>query len=657
MSADPTYDYLASGGMTDATPAADPTMQFLKSGGASAPGQAGFDTPIAQYLHAQVSGAMQNIGETGRVLYDWGTGKVHSIADADASAKAYAAEHPAYQPETESGKTVAKVMGSPLNPLNWPSLVTEYAGKGVTAGLDAAGVPSQISTIAGPAVEATANVAGGAYGAAKALGLGGAPEAAVTAAPATEPLSASGGSRPAPFEPQDISGTKFTVDNEPVEGGLPPNISNDRAQILSRVGLDKARESALSGDAKGAATDYQLTKFDEPAGQAAKSQFEAERQALVNHAQGIVKDTGGTLGTDEDTLSARGQTIAAPFDALRQYFDQQKQAAYDAAGERAAGKPVGQMEGTQALLKDPDFTETLLAKDQGGLLGSIQRQFSRFQELNPEGFTVENAENFRKWLNQVWTPDNSATIGKVKGALDDDVLKGAGEDIYGPARQVVQTEKQTLDNPSGVAKLMDVDPKNPLNRTTAYEKIPDTLTRLPAAQFDNVVRTLQAMPDAIQPQAQAALSEIKAHLANKVLDAGSSTQGQWNAPGVSKVLKANSAKLQSIFEDQPEVLQKIQDLDSAGKILKVDQSYPGAAAQAANALKRGLLSRSLSRLGATAGAGAGSILGPLGAAGGAAAGEALGSSAGASMAERSALKQWQKKTVKLSDLMQGGGAP
>ena len=237
------------------------------------------------------------------------------------------------------------------------------------------------------------------------------------------------------------------------------------------------------------------------------------------------------------------------------------------------------------------------------------------------------------------------------------MLKGAGEDIYGPARQVVQTEKQTLDNPSGVAKLMDVDPKNPLNRTTAYEKIPDTLTRLPAAQFDNVVRTLQAMPDAIQPQAQAALSEIKAHLANKVLDAGSSTQGQWNAPGVSKVLKANSAKLQSIFEDQPEVLQKIQDLDSAGKILKVDQSYPGAAAQAANALKRGLLSRSLSRLGATAGAGAGSILGPLGAAGGAAAGEALGSSAGASMAERSALKQWQKKTVKLSDLMQGGGAP
>jgi hypothetical protein len=664
MSDDQTYDFLNSGGQTAVSAPPDPAQNFLESGGdlRHASVDMGAADPITQYIHSAFSSAAQNVGATGHVLYDWGSGKIHSIAQADQSAQQYKADNPAYQPETQGGKAVASAMASPYNPLNWPGKAAEVAGKGVTSGLDALGVPSQVSTVAGPALEAGANVAAGAYGAVKGLGLGGAQEAAAAPAGARveptlepEPLSASGSPRAAPFEPQDIPGTKLTVDNEPVQGGLPPEVSPQRAAILQRVGLDTARTSALAGDAKQAATDFQLSKFDEPAGVAARGQFDAEKQAMQAHASSIVSDTGGTLGTDEDSLNSRGQTIAAPFDALRSYFEKQKQGAYDAADARAEGNPVGKMEGTQALLKDPDFTETLLAKDQGGLLGSIQRQFGRFQDLNPDGFTVANAENFRKWLNQVWTPDNSRTLGQVKGALDDDVLKGAGEDIYGPARATVQMEKQTLDNPSGVSKLMDVDPKSPLNRTTPYNKIPDTLTRLAPDQFTNVIKTLQSMPDEIQPQAQAALGEIKAHLANKLLDAGSSTQGQWNAPSVSKVLKANSAKFQSAFEDDPASLAKIRDLDSAGRILKVDQSYPGAAAQAANALKRGFMSQALSKGASATGALAGSVLGPVGSAAGAAAGEALGGRIGHGLAEKAALTQWKRGTVPLSSLMQRGG--
>lgn len=446
----------------------------------------------------------------------------------------------------------------------------------------------------------------------------------------------------------------------PSMGSVAPEAATDRAGVLQRVGIENARNSALNADPKSAATDFQLSKFDEPAGVAAKAQFDAEKEALNNHAHSIIDDTGGTVGTDEDTLNSRGQTIAAPFDRLRTYFENQKQAAYSAADERAAGKPISSLSSTSNLLKDPDFTETLMAKDQGGLLNSIQRQFQRFQALNPEGMTVENAENFRKWLNQVWTPENSATLGKVKGALDQDVFKNAGEDIYGPARKIVQAEAQTLDNPNGVSKLMDFDPQNPLNRTTPHAKIPDTLTRLDPAQFDNVIRTLDSMPEAIQPEAQAAKAEIKAHLANKIADAGSSTQGQWDAPAVSKVIKANSAKLQSAFADQPEVLQKIQDLDSAGKILKVDQSYPGAAAQAANVLKRGGMSHALSKgasiAGGSIGGTAGAILaGPPGAAVGSTAGATIGGGIGNKLsegaAERAALKKWQAGTTKLSEIL------
>jgi hypothetical protein len=474
------------------------------------------------------------------------------------------------------------------------------------------------------------------------------------------PRSMGGEAQSAAPGAESAQASKVAFDSPPVEGGLPPQIANDRAALLNRVGIENARHSALLGDAKSAATDYQLSKFDEPAGVAAKAQFDAEKSALTNHAAKIVDETGGSMGMDEDTLHARGQTIAAPFDKLRQYFDTQKEAAYNAASERAAGKPIGSLEGTAALLKDPDFTETLLAKNQGPLLDSINRQFQRFQALNPDGMTVENAENFRKWMNQIWTPDNSATLGKVKGALDDDVLKGAGEDIYGPARKIVQMEAQTLDNPKGVSKLMDFDPKNPLNRTTAHAKIPDALTRLDPAQFDNVIKTLDTMPQELQSDAQAAKAEIKAHLANKVLEAGSARQGQWDAPAVTKVIKANSAKLQSAFADQPQTLAKLQDLESAGKILKVDQSYPGAAAQAANALKRGAMSHVISKgagmaggaVGATAG---GIIAGPPGAAVGGAAGSAVGSGLalkfGESAAESAALKRWNSGVSRLSDVV------
>lgn len=544
-----------------------------------------------------------------------------------------------------------QILQSPKNPINWPSELGAKAGEleGKLGG--------------GPALQTGVDVAanlGSTLLGVKALGAG----ASALRAPATEASSAAA---PAAI-PRGAPPANF--DSVPVEGGVPNAVQTARAQVLQRIGLDKARNSAIEGDAKSAATDFQLTKFDEPAGVEAKAQFDAEKAALQQHAEGIVNDTGGTLGTDEDSLSQRGQTIAKPFDQLRQWFDTQKQALYGAADKRAQGAPVGDVSQVDDLLKNPDFTETLLAKDQGGLLGSVQRQWDRFKALNPggiekqgdvmvgdQGMTVANAENFRKWLNQVWTPQNSQTLGQVKGALDNSVLKGAGEDIYGPARSLAQMEYQTLDNPNGVSRLMDVDPKSPLNRTTPYVKIPDAITRLDPDQFANVFKTLDTMPEGIQPAALAAKSEIKAHLANKLVDAGSSTQGQWNAPAVSKVLSANSAKLQTAFEDQPEVLSKISDLDSAGKILKVNQSYPGAAAQAANALKRGMMSRVISKAsaatGALVGSGAGALVGApgLGAAAGAGLGESVGSSLGQGMSERSALNRWNANTVTLSDLL------
>lgn len=484
---------------------------------------------------------------------------------------------------------------------------------------------------------------------------GSTPTGAATPQP---PLTASGLPRGSLWEPPDLpasGGAKAVkVDAEPAPGGLPDEAAAARAAILNRVGIDSVRDSSLKGDALAAGSDAQMTRFNEAAGQAAKAQFDAEKEALQKHVSGMINDFGGSVGTDEDSLNNRGQTIAAPFDALRDYFKAQQKAAYDAADERGGGKPVTTLDGVDDLLnKNNDFKETLLARDQGGLLGSMQRQLNNFKELNPDGFTVSAAENFRKWLNQAWTPENRYAVGQVKDALDNDVLKGAGEDIYGPARQLTQLKAQLLDNPDGVSTLFDRDPMTPMNRVTPYSKIPDTLTRLDPEQFRNVLQTLREMPQEVQPQAQAAIGEIQGHLLNKLLDAGTqkAPESFWNSPSVSDVLKKNSSKFNMAFGNDPEAIQGIRDLDSAGRILRANPAYPGAAAQASNAIKRGLMTRAIEHVATGAGAAVGSTFGHVGAAMGAAAGEALASRATQGAGEKAALARWNSGLTKLSDVV------
>lgn len=469
------------------------------------------------------------------------------------------------------------------------------------------------------------------------------------------PLTATGLPRGQLWEPVDIPSRPGTpIDAEPVAGGLPAEAQASREAILKRVGLDTVRDSAVQGDAMGAATDAQMTRFDEAAGIRAKQQFDEEKAALQQHTQGMIKRAGGTIGTDEDSLNTRGQTIAAPFDALRGWFDEQRTKLYSAADERAGGAPVTKLEGVDALLQQPKFRNTLLARDQGGLLSSVENQLEEFRKQSPDGFTAQGAEQVRQWLNQVWTNDNRFAVGQLKDAIDDDVMKGAGEDIYGPARAFSQLKSQTLDNPNGIAQLFDKDPTTPLNRVTPHVKIPDTLAQMDPENFRNVLRTLHEMPAEIQPDAQAAIGEIKSHLVNKLLDAGTgkTPEAHWNAPNVSQAISKNRAKLNIAFGNDAQAVQDIRDLQSAGNILRANPTYPGAAAQAANAVKRGLMTHAIGVLGKTAGAGIGAAVtgGPWGASAGAALGEMAAAPAGKSMGERAALTKFESRLRSLSDV-------
>jgi hypothetical protein len=265
--------------------------------------------------------------------------------------------------------------------------------------------------------------------------------------------------------------------------------------------------------------------------------------------------------------------------------------------------------------------------------------------------TALQAETVRKWLNQERTNANGRFVDALKDSLDNDVGKSAGGPIYDEARKLWQQRQNTLADPKGIASLID---EEGTNRAVPFERVPDNVTRLPQDQFAHIVKTLREMPPELQDVSNAALGEIKSQFMNKMLEASTSTRGGngrpfWNGAGVKSVLKENSGKLQALMS--PDEMKALDTLQKAGDILSFDPGYPGAAAQAQNAVKRGLMSNLIGHSVTGAGAAAGSLVGMPGT--GAVLGRIAGEKAQSAAASRGALAKWQKGAVNLKELMQG----
>lgn len=448
-----------------------------------------------------------------------------------------------------------------------------------------------------------------------------------------------------------------TTPAEPFPNGVPvagknaqlsPAEQANRAAVLKRIGLDKVRESAITGDAKAASTDFQTSKLDNAAGNVMRSALDSERQALTQHAENIVQGTGGTIGTDQSALYARGNAIIQPFADLKKYFDQKIKSLYQAADERAQGQPTTLPTFAQTLGDDSLLTNS----DRVQLKSAANAYLKKLGMVGEDGSvagTVAKAETVRKYLNENWSPQNSGFVRALKDALDQDVTSAAGQDIYAQARAVKAMKSAIFENdvtdaqgrviPNGIGKIVDASGKK-LELNAPVDKIPDRIAALSPDELKHVTATLNTVPPEIQPAAQAALGEIKAQFANKVLEAGSKNLGQWNARAVSKVLNQNAEKMSFLFG--PDELSKVADLNLAGHILAKDMSYPGASVQQYNLLQRGAMGAIRSGTAAT-----GAVLGgPIGAG----VGDWVGSGIASKYAEHAGMKAAQKRIVNLSDI-------
>jgi len=454
---------------------------------------------------------------------------------------------------------------------------------------------------------------------------------------------------PAPTQTQPFPEVKYAT-----KGKVNLAEQEQRKQILSRVGLENARESSVLGDGIASANEFQTSRVDNPVGQLYKDTLANERATLENFGQKIIERTGGTIGLDETALYDRGTRITRPFDDFKTALQTQMNQAYDSAKQIAGTQPAVIPSNIQKFLDtDSNFTvnDSFMSLRRG-----IESHLRENDLLDANGkakpMTVEQAENLRKYINSNWNNERSGIIGRLKDKIDNDVTKVAGEDVYKKARDIRTKIARLLDDPKGVSKIMDYDPQSPMNRAVPFEKIASTVERMDVDQQRHLIKLLKEMPDEVRPQADAAIAEIKAQFANRILQEGSKNKGQWNAGNVTKYLNDNNRKLGVLMEDK-EIAQMVKDLHDAGHLVKYDASYPGAAIQAHNLIRLGAVPL-LGTLGTSVGGAFGGALGGVPGAGiGATVGGMYGAKKGVAMSEKSALKKAQKKIIPLKDVGKG----
>lgn len=634
LTGDPIQDRLDSGGRTahpviPAAPKKDPNRDDIHG---EQPAPDYNDSGIGGVLLHGVSAAGASIIGGWRGISELVQG--HGI-DAAGDAVREEQENRTFQPEkgTDAAKVV-EALGSDYNPATW---IPKGAKKAGDLTMSATGSPALATTVetglnaipmltglrgAGLARGAGAGEIEGA-GMPRALELQptGSPKASASAAPApsqlpealaprltatdiprtapeaapaaalSEPLTASAAERTGYWEPPaDTAAPVFQKEAPVAEPGslLSKAEQAKRQEILERVGLPEARVSAIEGNAPAAANEYQESALNSPNGVRMKNVIDNERTALANHADRITQDTGGTIGSaaDETVRLERGNNILTPLDNLKSYFDTATKALYDEADARAKGIPT-QLNGFKELLGDDSEMTNSDRINLRTALGSYLNKLKMTDESGNIQGTVQNAETVRKYLNENWSPANSKFVGKLKDALDDDVTKSAGDDVYAQARQMRTLRGATLDDPNGISKIMDSSGPQGINRAVPVEKVAEAITTMPVAQLSHVIKTMKNLPPELEGQGDAAIAEIKAHMASKVADAGKSTKGGWSDKAVNTALTKNSAKMNMLFT--PEEMAKFGDLNDAGNILKKDQRYPGAAAQAHNLVRAGAM--------------------------------------------------------------------
>ncbi|MCP3709722.1 transglycosylase SLT domain-containing protein [Paraburkholderia sp. CNPSo 3274] len=381
-----------------------------------------------------------------------------------------------------------------------------------------------------------------------------------------------------------------------VSGPLPQADQAARLDVVRALGLDRVRDSVLSGDPQQAGVEYQNAKVSSPIGDVTRATIADEQNAIRNYADGVNDMTGRDPMLDAEGV---GTKILAPLQKMSDWFDNQAGNLYQQAREQAGNVPLAETPALTNLLGDLDLRDRMSASpDRQALYNAVQNRFARFSDLAEQTpaeqgaapRTIENAENFRQWLNAVGrdNPQSGQFISQVKQALDTDVGAAGGQGLFDQARSMWQQRQQMLADPGQISKLLGDQDGTGLNRNVPMEKVGQRVVGMDGANFRNLLGSLtkiEQMAPELAPDVQGSLAEIRGQAARQLTDAGGKTE-YWNANQFSKTAQSMAPKLKLIFNGNE--MGALRTLNEAGRIIRQPGSYPGAAAQHINMLRSGI---------------------------------------------------------------------
>jgi hypothetical protein len=394
-------------------------------------------------------------------------------------------------------------------------------------------------------------------------------------------------------------------------GDVPASEQSTRAGIVKEV-LNDANEDAgirtgvLTGNEQTLRSEYQAAKNPNqtPANTLMADQIGAEQRALPKFAQQRVDATGAdpTLTNDYQ----RGETINSAFygeGGLKDYLNQQKAKVYQAALEKNGSTQIP-IDTTEGLLQDPQFTAGSKLMKHESVVGGAQDLLSLAKNV---GFkdpvtgaqyapgSVAAYQAVTKALNKGWTPENSVTVGKINEAINQDIAKSGGGELYQLGNKIHGLDKGLLSDSAGISDVFgDVDP-NGVQTGKDFDRIPKILNNMSLDQWRHIHDTLDTLSrgklrdapegmDPVPPELQQAAARAKAEmhgaLAREVYSQGASNVGGWSASKANQSL--NGRVGQKILDAlPPDEIRKFQVLNAAGHIMPGAHPYEGAGAQTA----------------------------------------------------------------------------
>lgn len=376
-----------------------------------------------------------------------------------------------------------------------------------------------------------------------------------------------------------------------------------RSQIANEVLGDtgQVRSGVITGNENTLRQEYTEARSANPTpkSEILKRQIAEEQNALTRYAEKRIEATGASRNLPSDY--ERGQLMndaIAGDDGLTGFLKKEKQALYDEARNKVGNNPI-QTNSVNTLLENKQFRASLGLRGNEGVAKSAEQLIELaktvgFEDragnvLPPNSISAWKA--VREALNSEWTRENASVIRKINDAIDQDIAKAGGQDLYKKADNLHKAEKKIFES-KGIKTLFgDVDP-NGVQTATAFEAIPKKLNSMPIDQWKHIYDTydeiskgrvrgadfdLEITPELVQ-YAEAAKAEMRGALAREIYQAGAGKAGVWNQNSVNNILNARAKKIEHAFS--PDEQRAFHTLNYAGHIMPGVHAYEGAALQA-----------------------------------------------------------------------------